>query len=216
MGAGRTYLLNNEMQVLGTAFDLIAHVRELDLRAGLEALLDRHFEDLVLRALLPSGRVVGLALDLHLLDRAVEQLFQRHGQRLLHDRNLRRLRPARLLRKPAGTRAFRVGSRSAAGEASRHGAAENVILVHAAHATTCRAVAEELGKDVFGVGEVERAAARPAAAGREAECPRTAATTAATPTAHAWAEGEAARSEGVSTLSAGEAFSTLGRRSAAS
>lgn len=148
------------MQVLCSAFDLIADVRELDLTSGLQALFDRDLKNSVLGALLSCALVVRLALDLKLLGGAAVQLFQAHRQRLLDDCDFW------FWGSPATTEstAFTTSAATHATHSARHAAHTEATEVEVI--TAAAAIAHELAKDVVGVGEVE---AVPAAACREVE-----------------------------------------------
>lgn len=163
IGGITAYLFDDEVEILAAALDLVAHTVELDLGSLLQTRLDGYFEDLVCLDAL-ARLVICLALDLHLLRDAVEQLFESEWQRTLDSCDFRRRLAASAIRAGKASRrshasATRTRS-STAGTAKRREDVGEIIRIGATTAAAA-ALAHELCKDVLGVVEVEasRAAA---------------------------------------------------------
>lgn len=204
-----TYLVNNEAQILLAAFFLIAYALETDLASLLQARLDGYVKHLVGSRHL-AAPVECLALDLHLLVRALEHVLQRHRQRPLDSGDLRSLlsRHAPHTTAAAARNVAEAGADARSRPSTAADVAEQVgklVVIAAAAAATARA--HELVEDVVGIGEVEAAGAAGAAAHVEVELAgTTAAAGAATKAAEVEVWGAAGASKGVAT-----AWATLRR-----
>lgn len=160
-----TYLLNDEDQVLLPTLFLVPNSLKADLAALLETRLDRHLQDGI--GSRPLARLVEhLALDLHLLGHAIEQVLQRERQRSLHGGDL----GSRLPGIPHGLSTERVAHprAAAAGTPTAKRAREDVVEVVIGPASARRGRPHELGEDVVRVAEAESSVA---AVGAEVEGP---------------------------------------------
>jgi hypothetical protein len=154
------YLRDDKMQILCSALDLIADIREFNLASGFQALFNWHLEDPILGTLLARRLIVRLTFNLELLHCAVVKLLQAHSQRLLHNRDFR------LWCAPSTSESSAFSSTAA--HSSRHPAhteATKIKLVAAA-AAAGTAVTHKFAEYVVRVGEIEAVSA---AAGREVE-----------------------------------------------
>src|SRR3954452_2407314 len=87
--SGQAYLLDDEGQILLASLLLISDALEPDPAALLQTRLDRDLQDCIGGHPFPAV-VEHLALDLHFLGHAVEQILERDSEGALNCRNLRR------------------------------------------------------------------------------------------------------------------------------